>query len=163
MIANLVRGPRARYRYSWQTQAFVAKAPPLVADEDGVIRVVGTRVQLETVVVGFDAGATAEEIAQQYTSLDLPDVYSVISYVRQRGRGTGLHRGAYGVGPSAARRSRAQHADRWDSPAPTRAAAADRRRVIRLLADFNGDILRGLATAAGDRRASGSGLGHTWR
>jgi uncharacterized protein (DUF433 family) len=63
------------------TQAFVAKAPPLVADEDGVIRVVGTRVQLETVVVAFDAGATAEEIAQQYASLDLADVYAVISYV----------------------------------------------------------------------------------
>jgi uncharacterized protein (DUF433 family) len=62
------------------TQAFVAKAPPLVADEDGVIRVAGTRVQLETVVVAFDAGATAEEIAQQYTSLDLADVYAVISY-----------------------------------------------------------------------------------
>jgi hypothetical protein len=38
-------------------------------------------VQLETVVVAFDAGATAEEIAQQYTSLDLADVYAVISYV----------------------------------------------------------------------------------
>jgi uncharacterized protein (DUF433 family) len=62
------------------TQAFVAKAPPLVADQDGVIRVAGTRVQLETVVVAFDAGATAEEIAQQYTSLDLADVYAVISY-----------------------------------------------------------------------------------
>ncbi len=63
------------------TQAFVAKAPPLVADDDGVIRVAGTRVQLETIVVAFDAGATAEEIAQQYTSLDLADVYAVISYV----------------------------------------------------------------------------------
>ena len=63
------------------TQAFVAKAPPLVANEDGVIRVAGSRVQLETIVVAFDAGATAEEIAQQYTSLDLADVYSVISYV----------------------------------------------------------------------------------
>jgi uncharacterized protein (DUF433 family) len=62
-------------------QAFVAKAPPLAADEDGVIRVAGTRVQLESVVVAFDAGATAEEIAQQYTSLDLVDVYAVISYV----------------------------------------------------------------------------------
>jgi uncharacterized protein (DUF433 family) len=63
------------------TQAFVAKAPPLVAGEDGVIRVTGTRVQLETVVGAFDAGATAEEIAQQYTSLELADVYAVISYV----------------------------------------------------------------------------------
>ena len=59
----------------------MAKAPPLVADDDGVIRVAGTRIQLETVVVAFDAGATAEEIAQQYTSLDLADVYAVISYV----------------------------------------------------------------------------------
>lgn len=53
----------------------------MVADEDGVIRVAGTRVQLESVVVAFDAGASAEEIAQQYTSLDLADVYAVISYV----------------------------------------------------------------------------------
>jgi uncharacterized protein (DUF433 family) len=63
------------------TQVFVAKAPPLVADDDDVIRVAGTRVQLETVVVAFDAGATPEEIAQQYTSLNLADVYAVISYV----------------------------------------------------------------------------------
>ncbi|HKY38393.1 MAG TPA: DUF433 domain-containing protein [Polyangiaceae bacterium] len=63
------------------TQAFVAKAPPLVADEDGVIRVAGTRVQLETIVLAFDAGATAEEIVQQYPSLELADVYAVISYL----------------------------------------------------------------------------------
>ena len=62
------------------TQAFVAKAPPLVEDEEGVIRIAGTRVQLETVVVAFDAGATAEEIAQQYSSLELADVYAAISY-----------------------------------------------------------------------------------
>ncbi|MEO7037818.1 MAG: DUF433 domain-containing protein [Polyangiaceae bacterium] len=63
------------------TQAFQAKPPPLVADEGGVIRVAGTRVQLETVVLAFDAGATAEEIAQQYPSLDLADVYAVLSYL----------------------------------------------------------------------------------
>jgi uncharacterized protein (DUF433 family) len=63
------------------TQVFPAKAPPLVADDDGVIRVAGTRVQLESVVLAFDAGATAEEIAQQYPSLDLADVYAVISYL----------------------------------------------------------------------------------
>jgi len=53
----------------------------LVAGEDGVIRVAGTRVQLETVVLAFDAGATAEEIAEQYPSLDLADVYAVIAYL----------------------------------------------------------------------------------
>ncbi len=63
------------------TQAFVAQAPPLVADDDGVIRVAGTRVQLEVIVVAFDAGATAEEIVQQYPSLELGEVCVVISYL----------------------------------------------------------------------------------
>jgi uncharacterized protein (DUF433 family) len=36
---------------------------------------------LETIVTAFDAGATAEEIAQQYASVDLASVYAVISYV----------------------------------------------------------------------------------
>jgi len=31
-------------------------------------------------VAAFDAGATAEEIAQQYDSVSLADVYSVIAY-----------------------------------------------------------------------------------
>lgn len=64
-----MRGQQPRYPLLTMTQAFVAKAPPLVADEDGVIRVAGTRVQLETIVLAFDAGATAEEIVQQYPSL----------------------------------------------------------------------------------------------
>ena len=37
----------------------------LVTRPDGVIRVTGTRVQLETIVLAFDAGATAEELVQQ--------------------------------------------------------------------------------------------------
>lgn len=53
---------------------------PIKADADGVIRVGGTRVTLDTVVAAFDSGATAEEIVQQYPSLALADVYSVISY-----------------------------------------------------------------------------------
>ena len=53
---------------------------PLAADEDGAIRVAGTRVTLDTVVESFRQGATAEEIVQQYPSLSLPDVYSVIGY-----------------------------------------------------------------------------------
>jgi hypothetical protein len=38
-------------------------------------------VPLETIVTSFDAGATAEEIAQKYASVDLASVYAVISYV----------------------------------------------------------------------------------
>jgi uncharacterized protein (DUF433 family) len=61
--------------------AFEASPPPLATGPDGVVRVVGTRVPLETIVTAFDAGATAEEIAQQYASVDLASVYAVISYV----------------------------------------------------------------------------------
>ncbi len=58
---------------------------PLKTDAHGVARVGGTRVTLDTVVAAFLKGATAEEIAQQYPSLDLADIYSVIAYyLRQR-------------------------------------------------------------------------------
>jgi len=53
---------------------------PLTIGEDGVIRVGKTRVTLDTVVYAFQDGATAEEIASQYPSLDLSDVYLVIAY-----------------------------------------------------------------------------------
>jgi len=54
---------------------------PLATGPDGVIRVAGTRVTLETVAHAFDLGATAEEIVQQYPSLPLADVYSVLGYL----------------------------------------------------------------------------------
>jgi uncharacterized protein (DUF433 family) len=53
---------------------------PIETDADGVIRVAGTRVTLDTLVAAFNEGATAEEIVQQYTSLELGDVYTVIGY-----------------------------------------------------------------------------------
>lgn len=53
---------------------------PVHTDADGVIRVSGTRVTLDTLVAAFDAGATAEEIVQQYPAVPLADVYSVITY-----------------------------------------------------------------------------------
>lgn len=56
---------------------------PLTLGKDGVARVGGTRVTLDTVVRAFTRGATAEEITQQYPSLSLSDVYSTISYYLQ--------------------------------------------------------------------------------
>jgi uncharacterized protein (DUF433 family) len=54
--------------------------PPLQEAEDGVVRVGGTRVTLDTLVAAFHQGATAEEIVEQYPSLDLADAYAVIAY-----------------------------------------------------------------------------------
>ncbi len=53
---------------------------PLVADAQGVVRVARTRVTLDTVVAAFQDGLTAEEIAEQYPSLPLSQVYAVIAY-----------------------------------------------------------------------------------
>lgn len=53
---------------------------PLETDADEVVRVRGTRVTLDTIVAAFNEGATAEEIAYQYPSLHLADVYAVIGY-----------------------------------------------------------------------------------
>lgn len=56
---------------------------PVSLDMNGVARVGGTRVTLDTVVHAFARGATAEEIAQQYPSLSLSDIYATISFYLQ--------------------------------------------------------------------------------
>jgi uncharacterized protein (DUF433 family) len=58
-----------------------AERIPLSAASDGVIRVGGTRVALDSVAEAFREGATAEELVQQYPSLALADVYSVLGYL----------------------------------------------------------------------------------
>jgi uncharacterized protein (DUF433 family) len=67
------------------TLAFENLPVPLRVDAHGVVRVGGTRVTLDTVVGAFRRGATPEEIVQDYSSLDLGDVYAVIAfYLRSR-------------------------------------------------------------------------------
>jgi len=56
---------------------------PLSIDQAGVLRVNGTRVSLDSVIFAFNEGSTPEEIAQQYTTLNLADIYAVISYYLQ--------------------------------------------------------------------------------
>lgn len=57
-----------------------AELIPLVADANGVIRISTTRVTLDTVLTAFLEGATAEEIREQYPSLELSDIYFAIGY-----------------------------------------------------------------------------------
>jgi uncharacterized protein (DUF433 family) len=57
-----------------------ALSPPLRPDHDGVMRVSGTRVTLDTVVHAFNEGHTAEEIVSHFPALGLADVYAVISH-----------------------------------------------------------------------------------
>lgn len=62
------------------TLVVAAEPIPLETDASGVVRVRQTRIPLDTVVGAFDDGATAEEIVQQYPTLQLPDVYAIITY-----------------------------------------------------------------------------------
>jgi uncharacterized protein (DUF433 family) len=62
-------------------QAFASRPPPLRTDAHGVVRVGSTRVSLESVVVSFDRGASAEEIVESFPSLDLATVYGTLAYV----------------------------------------------------------------------------------
>ncbi|MCU0285292.1 MAG: DUF433 domain-containing protein [Acidobacteria bacterium] len=57
---------------------------PLKITPDGVVRVGGTRVTLDTVIAAFKEGAAAEEIVFRYPSLHLADVYAVLSYYLRR-------------------------------------------------------------------------------
>ena len=53
---------------------------PLTLDADGVVRVGGTRVTLDTLVAAYREGATLETIADQYPALALADVYTAVGY-----------------------------------------------------------------------------------
>ncbi|MDB9511905.1 DUF433 domain-containing protein [Kamptonema animale CS-326] len=57
-----------------------AEPIPLIIDENGAVRISKTRVTLDTAIAAFLEGASAEEIKDQYPSLQLSDIYSVIGY-----------------------------------------------------------------------------------
>ena len=59
------------------------QAVPLTLGEDGVIRLTGSRVTLDTVVHQFQQGATAEQIQEDFPSLSLRDLYGAIAYYLQ--------------------------------------------------------------------------------
>ena len=52
----------------------------VVQDDQQVFRVGKARVQLESVVISFREGASAETIHEQYPSLSLEEVYGAIAF-----------------------------------------------------------------------------------
>ena len=54
---------------------------PLRLDEQGTIRIGNTRVLLELVVYAHQGGATVEEIAKRFETLEMADVHTVIAYI----------------------------------------------------------------------------------
>lgn len=60
--------------------AVAAEPVPIELDADGVYRVGGTRIPLETVITAYDQGWSPEEIVHSFPTLELSDVYAVITY-----------------------------------------------------------------------------------
>lgn len=60
--------------------AIEPQSVPLAVDEDGTIRVAGTRLTLDTVVSLFNQGNSPEVIASKFPTLSLADVYATIAY-----------------------------------------------------------------------------------
>ena len=66
------------------TLELTTEKPPLTQDEDGVFRIGGTRVRLETVIGAYQNGATPEQIADKYPALALAEIYGAIAYYLRR-------------------------------------------------------------------------------
>lgn len=53
---------------------------PLVQEDNGTIRIIGSRITLDTVVKAYKNGATAEQILDSFPSLSLRDIHAIIAY-----------------------------------------------------------------------------------
>ncbi|MDT5123257.1 MAG: hypothetical protein QOC96_2739 [Acidobacteriota bacterium] len=53
---------------------------PLRLDEDGTIRINGSRVSLDSIIEQFKLGATAEQIQEDFPTLTLREIYGAIYY-----------------------------------------------------------------------------------
>jgi uncharacterized protein (DUF433 family) len=105
-------------------EALTSESLPLETDSDGVIRVRGTRITLDTVWGAFKEGATAEEIVHQYPSLSLADAYQTIGYCLRHPAVVDAYLAKRGEASEEVRRS---NESRW-RPEGIRARLLERRQ-----------------------------------
>lgn len=58
----------------------LTQTTPLFEDKDGTIRIIGSRMPLDTIVYEFNQGATAEQIQDSFPSLSLRSIYGAIAF-----------------------------------------------------------------------------------
>jgi uncharacterized protein (DUF433 family) len=61
-------------------EELVPRPPPLRTERGGVVRVGRTRVSLDTVIGAFHHASSPEQIVLKFPTLELTDVYAVITY-----------------------------------------------------------------------------------
>lgn len=62
------------------TTITLTQSTPLLRDQDGTIRLTGSRIPLDTVVYEFNQGATAEQIQDSFPTLSLGSIYGAIAF-----------------------------------------------------------------------------------
>ena len=58
----------------------LTQTTPLFEDKDGTIRIIGSRIPLDTIVYEFNQGATAEQIQDSFPSLSLRSIYGALAF-----------------------------------------------------------------------------------
>lgn len=53
---------------------------PYIGQQDGALRIAGTRVSLSSVIAHFQEGRTPEQIARSFPTVTLAQVYAAIAY-----------------------------------------------------------------------------------
>ncbi len=65
-------------------ESFMAfPASPYIEEQDGALKIEGTRVSLSSVVVHFQEGHSPERIVESFPTLTLAQVYGAIAYYRE--------------------------------------------------------------------------------
>ena len=53
---------------------------PYISQEDGALRIAGTRVGLSSIIAGFQEGESPEKLVQEFPTATLAQVYGAIAY-----------------------------------------------------------------------------------
>jgi uncharacterized protein (DUF433 family) len=53
---------------------------PYISQEDGALRIAGTRVGLSSIIAGFQEGESPEKLAQEFPAVTLAQLYGAIAY-----------------------------------------------------------------------------------
>jgi uncharacterized protein (DUF433 family) len=62
------------------TRLELVHTPSVLSEEDGSLRLAGSRIPLDTIIREFLQGATAEQIKDSFPSLPLSSIYGAIAF-----------------------------------------------------------------------------------
>jgi len=68
------------YNHAIMIQLDLTQTPPLVQEDDGTVRLAGSRVTLDTIVGAYRRGDIPHEIQEGFSSISMRQIYGTIAY-----------------------------------------------------------------------------------